>query len=174
VTRAPGAAARAGENARRAHREPDVDQRLAELDQAPEVARRVPPVVAAVEERLRQPPERIGDEATDEQDEERPRPAVVREDAEGALRIGRLAAVAEGELEREGGDGREADPLGGEPDASEPADPLAARRAACCSIRTGQRVRFLTSLRALPAACCTLPFAAVAAPFASVFPLPVS
>src|SRR5919201_1835999 len=37
-----------------------------------------------------------------------------------------------------------------------------------------QRVRFLTSLRALPAACCTFPFAAVAAPFASVFGRPVS
>jgi hypothetical protein len=55
---------------------------------------------------------------------------VVREDAEGALRIGRLAAVAERELECEECDDREAGPLRGQPDPAEPADPLAARRSA--------------------------------------------
>jgi hypothetical protein len=131
-------------------------------------------VAAAVEQRLRQPPKRVGDEAADEQHEQRARPAVVRQDAKGPLRVGHPPAVAERELEREHGDGREADPLRGQADAAEPADPLAAGGAARRYVRSGQRVRFLTSLRAFPAACCTLPLAAVAAPFASVVGLPVS
>jgi hypothetical protein len=61
---------------------------------------------------------------------------VVREDAEGALRIGRLAAVAERELKREDGDDREADPLRRQPDPPEPADPLAARRTARRYVRS--------------------------------------
>jgi hypothetical protein len=100
VARGPGASSRSGQHTRRAHREADVDQRLAELDQPAEVAGCVLPVVAAVEEGLRQPPERVGDEAADEQAEERPRPAVIGEDAERSLRIGRLTPVTEGELER--------------------------------------------------------------------------
>jgi hypothetical protein len=54
---------------------------------------------------------------------------VAGEDAKGALRVGRLAALAERELEREDGDGREADALRGQADSPEPPDPLAERRA---------------------------------------------
>jgi hypothetical protein len=61
---------------------------------------------------------------------------VVREDAERALRIGRLAAVAEGELEREDRDAREADPLRRQTDPPEPADPLTACRAARGYVRS--------------------------------------
>src|ERR671925_282133 len=140
----------------------------------PAEARGIVAVAAAVEERLRQPPERVGDEATDEQHEERPRPAMRREDAKRALRVGRLPAVAERELQREDGDGREANALSREPEPSQPADPLATSGAPGRYVRSSQRARFLTSLRALPAACWTFPFAAVAAPLFSVVLRPVS
>jgi hypothetical protein len=153
VARSARAPARTDEDAHRAHREPDVDQGLAELNQPPPVTGGILSVAAAVEERLRQPPERVGDEAASEQDEQRARPAVRGKDAEGTQRVGCLPAVAERELQREDGDDREADALRRKAEPSEPADPLAASGTPGLYVRSAQRVRFLASLRALPAAC---------------------
>src|SRR5205823_12035739 len=89
--------------------ETDVDEGLTELDQPPTEPRGIVAVAAAVEERLRQPPDRVRGEAAREEDEQRARPAVGSEDTESALRVGRLPARAEGQLNREHCDDREAD-----------------------------------------------------------------
>jgi len=82
---------------------------------------------ASVEDRLRHAPDRVAGEAGCEQHEQHARPAALDQDDEGAARVRQPPAGTERKLEREYADDEEARALGGEPDASQPADPRAAR-----------------------------------------------
>ena len=101
-----------------AERQYRVAKTLDKLNRASKQTREVAAHAAAVEERLREPPQSVAREADGEEYQEKSAPAMPRDCVQRALRVGRRAARAQGERDRESTHDAEADALRGEAGAA--------------------------------------------------------
>src|SRR5262245_58909007 len=123
-------APRTGKRLHRADGQRDVGGALDELDAPAKDAAEIASHIAAVEDRLREAPERIAGKADAEEEEQNLAPRVACERVEGALRVRGLAPGTEREPDRERADDPEADALRRKAGAARIPEPVAACYAA--------------------------------------------